>query len=126
MKSTYEGLNNKWHIINLSNVCYHISFNNILENGVTVQMWFNIPGTDLNGLTKNPRYPGKPDLSSKLLGFETQENVGDNYGVRLTTYFMVRIMDYFEPNILAYIELNFAINGVFTVLEKGREGVHII
>ena len=53
-------------------------------------MWYNIPGTNLNSLTTNPRYPGKPDVSSKLLNLETQENIDDNYGVRLTTYFMVR------------------------------------
>ena len=52
-------------------------------------MWFNIPGTDLNRLTKNPRYPGKPDVSSKQRNLETAKDIDDNYGVRLTTYFMV-------------------------------------
>ena len=54
-----------------------------------MEMWYNIPGTNLNSLTTNPRYPGKPDVSSKMLSLETQENIDDNYGVRLTTYFMV-------------------------------------
>lgn len=67
---------------------------NLSENGVTVQMWYNIPGTGLTRLTTNPRYPGKPDVSSKLPGLETQENIDDNYGVRLTTYFMVSNEDY--------------------------------
>ena len=60
-----------------------------LENGVTAEIWYNIPGTNLNALTNNKRYPGKPDVSSKLPGLETQENIDDNYGLRLTTYFMV-------------------------------------
>lgn len=54
-------------------------------------MWFNIPGPHLNTLITNPRYPGKPDVSRKMPGLETEENIDDNYGVRLTTYFMVSL-----------------------------------
>ena len=54
-----------------------------------MQIWYNIPGNELTSLTTNPRYPGKPDVSGKTLGLETQENIDDNYGMRMTTYFMV-------------------------------------
>ena len=51
-----------------------------------MQIWYNIPGNELTSLTTNPQYPGKPDVSGKPLGLETQENIDDNYGVRMTTY----------------------------------------
>jgi hypothetical protein len=54
-----------------------------------MQMWLNIRRNYLNRLTKNRRYPGKPDISSKLPGLETPEKIDDNYGIRLTTYYMV-------------------------------------
>ena len=54
------------------------------------ESWENIPSNDLKALFSDPRYPDNPDNTQTLPSFSTPENRGDNYGVRVTTYYQVR------------------------------------
>ena len=72
-----------------------IYFNYPLEKGGTMDIWRNIGGTALAPLLTNPRYPQRPSASNKVLKLVSPVNVGNNYGLRLTTFYLVR-----------YVELN--------------------
>lgn len=61
-----------------------------LENGVTFSKWRNIPSRGLSKLFTDPRFPNKPDTSKKIGRLSIRPNQGDRYGVRLTTYYVVR------------------------------------
>ena len=54
-----------------------------------MEVYKNIPGTTLSSLTTNPKYPSKPDVTTKVKKLKTPQNMGDLYGVRLTTFFVV-------------------------------------
>ena len=66
------------------------SSNYPLEKGGTMDIWRNIGGTALAPLLTDPRYPQKPSASNKVLGLVSPVNVGNNYGLRLTTFYVVR------------------------------------
>ena len=59
------------------------------ERGVTMEVYKNIPGNTLSSLTSNAKYPSKPDETTKIKKLKTPMNAGDQYGVRLTTYYVV-------------------------------------
>ena len=54
-----------------------------------METWNNIPGDNLVSLTSDPRFPAKPDSSQKLESLVSPMNIGDNYGLRLKTYYVV-------------------------------------
>lgn len=56
-----------------------------------MEVYKNIPGNTLSSLTSNPKYPSKPDVTSKIKKMKTPRNVGDQYGLRLTTFYVVSI-----------------------------------
>jgi len=49
---------------------------------VVYETWQNIPGTDLDALKSNIRYPGSPDSVEELTSFGIDEDM-DNYGGRI-------------------------------------------
>ena len=78
------------------------------ENGVTFQMWKNIPGMALSRLITNRRFPGKPDVSMKVRRLYIRPNQGDRYGIRMTTYYVVSFASclfmYFQaPNVGLFV-----------------------
>ncbi len=57
--------------------------------GITVERWFDMPGTTVASLTGNPRYPNSPDLSFvQTEGTEPTPNVANNFGQRLRAWFL--------------------------------------
>ena len=62
----------------------------ILENGVTMEVYNNIGGTTLNRLLYNKKFRSKtPDSTKKIPSLVSPMNIGDKYGLRLTTYYVV-------------------------------------
>jgi hypothetical protein len=60
-----------------------------LEKGAIMEIWRNIAGNDLATLLADPRYPAKPYSSEKIPGLVSPANIGDNYGLRFKTYYVV-------------------------------------
>lgn len=61
-----------------------------LERGVTMEVYNNIPGMTLDRLLYNKKFRSKtPDSSQKLPGLVSPMNVANNYGLRLTTFYVV-------------------------------------
>ncbi|CAB4023312.1 Hypothetical predicted protein, partial [Paramuricea clavata] len=58
------------------------------EKGVTMEVYKNILGNTLSSLTTNPKYPSKPDVTTKIKKLKAPQNAGDLYGVRLTAYYV--------------------------------------
>ena len=56
-----------------------------------MEVYKNIPGNTLSSLTSNPKYPSKPDVTSKIKKMKSPRNAGDQYGLRLTTFYVVSI-----------------------------------
>jgi hypothetical protein len=55
-----------------------------------MEVYNNIPGVTLNRLLYNKKFRAKtPDATKKIPGLVSPMNVGDNYGLRLTTYYVV-------------------------------------
>lgn len=54
-----------------------------------MEVYRNIAGETLTSLTTNAKYPGKPDETVKIKKLKTPMSVGDSYGVRLTTFYVV-------------------------------------
>ena len=62
-------------------------------NGVTMQTWNNIAGSELSVMTSSDRYPNQPDTTVKIDSLEspkTGNNLPDSYGLRMATYYKVR------------------------------------
>ena len=59
------------------------------EKGATMDIWVNIGGNSLATLLGNPRYPGKPSISNMVPGLVSPVNVGNVYGLRLKTFYVV-------------------------------------
>ena len=55
-----------------------------------MDIWRNIGGTALASLLTDPRYPQKPSASNKILKLVSPVNVGNNYGLRLKNFYVVR------------------------------------
>ena len=60
-----------------------------LEKGAIMDIWRNIGGSSLAPLLADPRYPEKPYTSNKVLGLVSPAKIGDNYGLRLKTFYVV-------------------------------------
>jgi hypothetical protein len=54
-----------------------------------MDIWRNIPGSNVYQLKQDSRFPDKPDTSSVIPNMATPVNAMDNYGVRLTAYYKV-------------------------------------
>jgi hypothetical protein len=59
-----------------------------------MEVYKNIPGNTLSSLTTNPKYPSKPDVTTKIKKLKAPQNAGDLYGVRLTAYYVVSCLLY--------------------------------
>ncbi|MHC4726442.1 MAG: PA14 domain-containing protein [Planctomycetota bacterium] len=57
-----------------------------LGQGVLYEYWFDIPGTAVDALTSDPRYPDSPDQSEWRTDFDSELNPWDNYGTRARGY----------------------------------------
>ncbi len=56
------------------------------EGRILKQLWDSIPGTMLNNLINDPRFPYYPSSQSFETAFKIPINTGDNYGCRLIGY----------------------------------------
>ena len=65
------------------------SSNYPLEKGALMDIWRNIGGSSLAPLLANPRYPEKPSSSNMVPGLASPAFIGDNYGLRLKTFYVV-------------------------------------
>lgn len=54
-----------------------------------MDIWKNIPGSNVYQLRQDPRFPDKPDSSSIIPNMESPVNTMDKYGLRLTAYYKV-------------------------------------
>ena len=54
-----------------------------------MDIWRKIRGTALARLLTNRRYPGRPHTSNKVLGLVSPANIGNRYGLRLKTFYVV-------------------------------------
>ena len=60
-------------------------------HGVRMDIWYGIKGTNgLRSLEQDQRYPDKPDSSKTIENMASPLNMGDNYGLRLRAYYVVR------------------------------------
>ena len=66
------------------------------ENGVTFERWSNIRSSLLSRLLVNPRFPARPDVSTKIAQLVQPRNIANNFGARLTTYYVVS--SHFKPS----------------------------
>ena len=56
-----------------------------------MDIWYGIQGTNgLGSLEQDQRYPDKPDSSITIENMASPLNMGDNYGLRLRAYYLVR------------------------------------
>lgn len=55
----------------------------VSNEGVLLDRWFGIEGSDITDLTNHPNYPDAPDDRRVVSGFESPANADDNYGARL-------------------------------------------
>ena len=60
--------------------------------GVMMERWNGIGGNELSRLLTNSRYPRRPNQARKLPRLVSPVNKGNNYGLRLRTYFRVGIL----------------------------------
>lgn len=54
-----------------------------------MDIWRNIGGSTLAPMLTDPRYPEKPYTSNKVPGLASLASIGDNYGLRLKTFYVV-------------------------------------
>ena len=59
---------------------------NIVVGFLKREVYLDIPGITVADLTGSVKFPGKPDQTSLIDGFEAPMNVADNYGQRLSCY----------------------------------------
>ena len=57
-----------------------------------MDIWYSIKGAGLKSLEEDVRYPDKPDSTKTVENMASPLNMGDNYGLRLRTYFVVSII----------------------------------
>ena len=68
---------------------YHIIFHLCSVRGVIMERWNGIRGNELSRLITNARFPRKPNQARKIPRLVSPVNKGDNYGLRMRTYFRV-------------------------------------
>ena len=54
-----------------------------------MERWNGIGGNELSNLITNSRYPRRPNKAVKITQLVSPVNKGNNYGLRLRTYFVV-------------------------------------
>ena len=54
-----------------------------------MDLWFSINGNSLKSLKQDQRYPDTPDTKKTIDNMASPLNMGDNYGLRLRSYFVV-------------------------------------
>jgi hypothetical protein len=54
-----------------------------LEQGVLLELWRPIPGSEVQNLTSSARFTGRADQELRLPQLELRSRLGDNYGLRL-------------------------------------------
>jgi hypothetical protein len=57
-----------------------------------MDLWFSIKGSSLKSLEQDERYPDKPDTKKTIENMASPLNLGDNYALRLRTYFVVSFL----------------------------------
>ncbi|MBK1882373.1 cadherin domain-containing protein [Luteolibacter pohnpeiensis] len=58
----------------------------VMARAVKREVWNNVTGKEVEYLTALSSYPDHPDSTSYISMFEAPQNVGDNYGQRLSGY----------------------------------------
>ena len=71
----------------LHNICFLYSV-----RGVMMERWNGIGGNELSRLITNPRFPRRPNKARKIARLVSPVNKGNNYGLRMKTYFLVRAL----------------------------------
>ncbi len=65
---------------------------NYERGSIRMEQWNFINGTAVNTLTSNVNYPNKPSERDSLLSFEClAQNIGDNYGTKVSGYIKPRL-----------------------------------
>ncbi len=65
-----------------------------LERGVKLETFLNIPGSTLGSLLQSAKFKSNtPDSTKTFPSLVSQINVADNYGVRMTTFYVVCIIE---------------------------------
>ena len=59
------------------------------QTGLNFEIWDGITGSKVDDLRNNPNFPNNPSMTKNLTTFDTPYNRGDNYGARVTTYYIV-------------------------------------
>ena len=54
-----------------------------------MERWNGIGGVEISRLITNSRYPRRPNKARKIPRLVSPVNKGNNYGLRLRTYFVV-------------------------------------
>ena len=54
-----------------------------------MDLWFSIKGSSLKSLEQDQRYLDTPDTKKTIDNMASPLNMGDNYGLRLPSYFVV-------------------------------------
>ena len=64
----------------------------VAQNGVRMEVWDNIRGGLLYQFKDDPRFPDQPDITKVRESMETnKKKSGNEYGLRLTSYYKVRM-----------------------------------
>src|SRR5687767_3886358 len=53
------------------------------SNGVFREVYLNIQGEALSGLTNHPSFPNSPSSEGTIFDFDAPQNIAENYGQRL-------------------------------------------
>ena len=68
-----------------------------------MEVYNGIKGTTLSNLLYNKKFKSKtPDSTKKIPSLVSPINVADNYGLRLTTFYVVRFLLYFSLRRFSY------------------------
>ena len=59
------------------------------QTGLNFEIWDGITGSKVDDLRNNPKFPNNPSTTHTLIAFDTPYNRADNYGARVTTYYLV-------------------------------------
>lgn len=72
-----------------------------LNPGVKRELWQAIPGNTVVNLTSSNEYQNKtPNIIDILTSLEAPIDIGDGYGQKLTTYFLVSIQSNLNIHLL--------------------------
>ncbi len=60
----------------------------VTQSGLIAEYWFDVDGSSLADFTSRPDFPNIPESYSDLESFDIDQNIGDNYGVRVRGVFV--------------------------------------